>query len=167
MIDDFSEIRADFPILDQEVNGSPLVYLDNAATTQTPKPVYDVFHEYHKGYNSNVHRGIHELSHEASVAYEEAYERITQFVGASGGLSEIVFTKNATESVNIVAYGLGLNELCSDDNVVLTEMEHHAFLVTWQQIAKRTGAEVRYFALTKPGVSIWNTRLNSSTTIHR
>ncbi|MFC5277195.1 SufS family cysteine desulfurase [Halorubrum rubrum] len=148
---DPAHVRDDFPILDREVDGEPLVYLDNAATTQTPTQVYDVFREYYEEYNANVHRGIHGLSHEASIAYEEAHERIAEFVGASGGLEEIVFTKNATEAVNLVAYGFGMEEFEPGDNVVVTEMEHHASLVTWQQVARRTGAEIRYVRVDEEG----------------
>ncbi|MUV56600.1 SufS family cysteine desulfurase [Halogeometricum sp. CBA1124] len=144
-------IRDDFTVLSRSVGDEPLVYLDNAATTQTPKQVYDVFEEFYGTYNANVHRGIHTLSHEASVAYEEAHDRLAAFVGASGGREEMVFTKNTTEGINLVAYGVGLNELGPGDNVVTTEMEHHASLVTWQQVAKRTGAEIRYVRVDDDG----------------
>ncbi|QLC33358.1 cysteine desulfurase [Halarchaeum sp. CBA1220] len=149
---DVEALRADFPILEREVaEGTPLVYFDNAATTQTPKRVVDSITEYYYEYNSNVHRGIHQLSQEASIAYEEAHDRIAAFVGASGGREELVFTKNTTESFNLVAYAWGLNELGEGDTVVLTEMEHHASLVTWQQIAKKTGATVEYIPITEDG----------------
>jgi cysteine desulfurase/selenocysteine lyase len=143
MVSDVSAIRDDFPVLDRRVDGRRLTYLDNAATTQTPRPVYDVFEAFYEGYNANIHRGIHALSHEASVAYEEAHDRLAAFVGASGGREEMVFTKNTTESINLVAQGLR-DELGRGDEVVLTEMEHHASLVTWQQVAERAGADVRY-----------------------
>jgi len=144
------DLRDDFPILDRTVGDAPLVYLDNAATTQTPRQVYEVFEEFYRGYNANVHRGIHELSHEASMAYEEAHDRIAEFIGAESR-EEVVFTKNTTESINLVAHGVGLGELGPGDNVVLTEMEHHASLVTWQQVAKRTGAEVRFIRVAPDG----------------
>ena len=147
---DVSAIRADFPILDRRVGGEPLTYLDNAATTQTPRQVYEVFETFYEEYNANVHRGIHALSHEASVAYEEAHDRLAEFVGASGGREEMVFTKNTTEGINVVAYGLR-DELGAGDEVVLTEMEHHASLVTWQQVAERTGADVRYVRVDEDG----------------
>ncbi|MXR20404.1 cysteine desulfurase [Halobacterium bonnevillei] len=148
---DVESIRADFPILDREVgDGAPLVYLDNAATTQTPEQVIDVFSEYYRGYNANVHRGIHQLSQEASIAYEEAHDRLAEFIGADGR-EEVVFTKNTTESINLVAYAWGLNELGEGDAVVLSEMEHHSSFVTWQQIAERTGAEVRYIRVDDDG----------------
>ncbi|SFF77536.1 cysteine desulfurase / selenocysteine lyase [Halopelagius inordinatus] len=159
---DVASIREDFPILERNVGGDtttpgegpddtlPLVYLDNAATSQTPKQVVEAIVDYYYGYNSNVHRGIHHLSQEASVAYENAHDRVAEFIGASGR-EEIVFTKNTTEAMNLVAYAWGLNELGPGDSVVLTEMEHHASLVTWQQIAKKTGAEVRYIRVTDEG----------------
>ncbi|RDI71752.1 bifunctional cysteine desulfurase/selenocysteine lyase SufS [Halopelagius longus] len=160
---DVAAIREDFPILERKVGGDittpgespddslPLVYLDNAATSQTPKQVVEAIVDYYYGYNSNVHRGIHHLSQEASVAYENAHDRAAEFIGASGGREEIVFTKNTTEAMNLVAYAWGLQELGPGDSVVLTQMEHHASLVTWQQIAKKTGAEVRYIRITDEG----------------
>ncbi|MFD1685336.1 bifunctional cysteine desulfurase/selenocysteine lyase SufS [Halobellus litoreus] len=159
---DVEAIREDFPILDRQVGGDietpgegpddtrPLVYLDNAATSQTPKPVVESIVDYYYGYNSNVHRGIHHLSQEASVAYEAAHDRVAEFIGAEGR-EEIVFTKNTTESLNLVAYAWGLAELGPGDTVVLTEMEHHASLVTWQQIAKKTGASVEYIRVDDDG----------------
>ena len=147
---DVERIREDFPVLEREFDGTQLVYLDNAATTQTPEPVVETITDYYRNYNANVHRGIHQLSQEASIAYEEAHDRVAEFIGADGR-EEIVFTKNTTESMNLVAYAWGLNELGPDDEVVLTEMEHHASLVTWQQIAKRTGAECKYIPVTDEG----------------
>jgi len=148
---DVERLRRDFPILEREVaDGVPLVYLDNAATTQTPEPVVDAIVDYYHRYNANVHRGIHQLSQEASIAYEEAHDRLAEFVGADGR-EEMVFTKNTTESENLVAYAWGLNELGPNDAVVLTEMEHHSSFVTWQQIARRTGAEVRFVRVDEHG----------------
>jgi len=150
---DVEAIRADFPILERRVGAEDrqVVYLDNAATTQTPEAVIDAMDDYYRRYNANVHRGLHHLSQEASEAYEAAHDRLAEFVGASGGREEMVFTKNTTESLNLVAYAWGLNELGPGDEVVLTEMEHHASLVTWQQIAKKTGATVRYVPITDDG----------------
>jgi len=147
---DVDAIREEFPILEREFDGQQVVYLDNAATTQTPDPVVDAMSDYYREYNANVHRGIHHLSQEASIAYEEAHDRVAEFIGA-GGREEIVFTKNTTEAENLVAYSWGLNELGPGDEVVLTEMEHHASLVTWQQIGKRTGADVKYIQITEEG----------------
>ncbi|WP_255193167.1 aminotransferase class V-fold PLP-dependent enzyme [Natronobeatus ordinarius] len=148
---DVEAIRAEYPILEREFDGTPLVYLDNAATTHTPEPVVEAMSDYYRTSNSNVHRGIHQLSQEASIAYEDAHDRVADFIGASGEREEIVFTKNTTESENLLAYSWGLNELGPDDEVVLTEMEHHASLVTWQQIAKRTGASVKYIEVDETG----------------
>jgi len=148
---DVDRLRGDFPILDREFNGRRLVYLDNAATTQTPNQVIDSISEYYRTYNANVHRGIHQLSQEASIAYEEAHDRVAEFIGASGGREEVVFTKNTTEAENLVAYAWGLEELGPGDEIVLTEMEHHASLVTWQQIGNKTGADVKYIRITEEG----------------
>ncbi|MFB6297454.1 MAG: aminotransferase class V-fold PLP-dependent enzyme [Salinirussus sp.] len=147
---DVEAIREDFPILDREFDGRQLVYLDNAATSQTPEPVVETIADYYRETNANVHRGLHQLSQEASIAYEEAHDRVAEFIGADGR-EEIVFTKNTTESMNLVAYAWGLNELGPGDEVVLTEMEHHASLVTWQQIARRAGAEVKYIRVDEAG----------------
>ncbi|MES3160159.1 MAG: cysteine desulfurase [Halorubrum sp.] len=159
---DVEAIRDDFPILQRSVGGdpetpgdgpgddTPLVYLDNAATSHTPEPVVEAMSDYYRQYNSNVHRGIHQLSQEASVAYEEAHDTVAEFIGAAGR-EEVIFTKNTTEAMNLVAYAWGLQELGPGDNVVLTEMEHHASLVTWQQIGKRTGADVRFVEVTDGG----------------
>ncbi|SMO36224.1 aminotransferase class V-fold PLP-dependent enzyme [Halorubrum cibi] len=159
---DVAAVRDDFPILDRLVGGDPtspgqdeaddvdLVYLDNAATSHTPDPVVDAIADYYRSYNSNVHRGIHQLSQEASVAYEEAHDVVADFIGANGR-EEVIFTKNTTEAMNLVAYAWGLEELGPGDNVVLTQMEHHASLVTWQQIGKKTGAEVRFIEVTDEG----------------
>ncbi|MFT4947722.1 MAG: cysteine desulfurase/selenocysteine lyase [Natronomonas sp.] len=148
---DIEAIRADFPILERKFGDQQLVYLDNAATTQTPDQVIDTIANYYRETNANVHRGLHQLSQEASIAYEDAHDRVAEFIGASGGRKEVVFTKNTTESLNTVAYAWGLNELGPGDEVVLTEMEHHASLVTWQQIAKRTGAEIEYIRIDENG----------------
>ncbi|GAA0477158.1 cysteine desulfurase [Halococcus dombrowskii] len=149
---DIGRIRDEFPILERDVgDGQRVVYLDNAATSQTPDRVVDAMSDYYRGTNANVHRGIHHLSQEASLAYENAHDRLAEFVGASGGREEMVFTKNTTEGLNLVAYGWGLRELKPGDEVVLTEMEHHSSLVTWQQIAKRTGADVKFIEVDEAG----------------
>jgi cysteine desulfurase/selenocysteine lyase len=109
---DVARRRRDFPILGREIgDGKQVVYLDNAATSQTPERVIEVVNDYYRRYNANVHRGIHQLSQEASIAYEEAHDRLAEFIGASGGREEMIFTKNATESINLVAYAWGLREL--------------------------------------------------------
>ncbi len=151
MANRLADIRADFPILERSINGNPQVYLDNAATTHTPRQVYEVFEEFYTRYNANVHRGIHELSHEASTAYEEAHDRLASFIGASGGRRELIFTKNTTEGINLVAYSYGKNQLGPGDAIVTTEMEHHASLVTWQQVAAQTGADLRFIRVDAKG----------------
>ena len=148
---DVATIREDFPILEREFGGEQLVYLDNAATSQTPEPVVETIADYYRETNANIHRGLHQLSQEASVAYEQAHDRLAEFVGASGGRTELVFTRNTTEGENLVAYAWGLDELGPGDTVVTTEMEHHASLVTWQQIAKRTGADVEFIRVDETG----------------
>ncbi|WP_459191300.1 aminotransferase class V-fold PLP-dependent enzyme [Halosimplex sp. J119] len=147
---DVERIREDFPILEREFRGEQLVYLDNAATSQTPDQVVDAISHYYRHTNANVHRGLHQLSQEASIAYEEAHDRVAEFIGAEGR-EEVVFTKNATEAVNTVAYAWGLAELGPGDEVVLTEMDHHATLVTWQQLAKKTGADVKFIRVDEDG----------------
>ncbi len=148
---DVDRIRRDFPVLERRLGDDrPLVYLDNSATSLTPSPVVDAMATYYNEYNANVHRGLHQLSQEASIAYEDAHDAVAEFIGADGR-EEVIFTKNTTESLNLVAYSWGLEHLGPGDEVVITEMEHHAALVTWQQIARRTGATLRYIGLTDDG----------------
>ena len=148
---DVAAVRGDFPILSRMVDeDTPLVYLDNAATTQTPERVIEAMSQYYREYNANVHRGIHQLSMEASIEYEEAHDRLARFVGADGR-EEIVFTKNTTEAINLVASAWGLENLGPSDAVVLTEMEHHGSLLPFQRIAERTGASVRYIEIDDAG----------------
>jgi len=134
-------IREDFPILKIKINGNTLVYLDNAATSQKPRQVIETVREYYEQYNSNVHRGLHKLSERASDEYEKAHEKAERFVGADNG--EIVFTKNTTESLNLLAYSLG-EELKKGDEILLTEAEHHANLVPWQQLALQKKAKLKF-----------------------
>lgn len=138
-------IRADFPVLHQQVNGKPLVYLDNAATAQKPRSVIDALVRYYEGYNSNVHRGLHALSMRATDAYEGARTRVAKFINAADP-AEIIFTRGTTESINIVARSFG-GRLKPGDVILATEMEHHSNLVPWQQIAKATGASLRYLPI--------------------
>lgn len=148
---DVAAIRSAYPILDREVaDGVPLAYLDSAATSLTPEPVLDALTSYYREFNANVHRGIHQLSQEASIAYEDAHDRLASFVGGADR-SEMVFTANTTAGINLVARSWGLSELGPGDEIVMTEMEHHASLVTWQQIAERTGATVRYLSVGHDG----------------
>ena len=140
---DWKKIRGDFPALDQEVNGRPLVYLDNAATTQKPRAVLDVLARFYARDNANVHRGLHTLSMRATAAYEGARRRVAAFVGAAAP-EEIVFTRGTTESINLVAASWGGANLRAGDVILLTEMEHHSNLVPWQLVAQRTGATLRF-----------------------
>ncbi len=142
-------LRNDFPILSRKVNSTPLVYLDNAATTQKPRHVIAAIRDYYENYNANVHRGIHALSEEATEAYEAAHGKAAKLIGAD--FEEIVFTRNTTESINLLAYSLGL-QLKKSDEILLSEMEHHSNLVPWQQIAKKVGAKVKYARITSEGL---------------
>jgi cysteine desulfurase / selenocysteine lyase len=138
--------RADFPILEQSVNGFPLVYLDNAASTQHPTCVIDEICRYYREDHANVHRGIHELSSRATRLYEDARARVARFLGAKSSES-IVFTRGTTESINLVAAVWGTANLGPDDVILITEMEHHANLIPWQILAKRTGALLQYLPI--------------------
>ncbi len=142
------KVRADFPILHQEVNGKPLVYLDNAATSQKPRAVLESLRHYYEHDNSNVHRGAHTLSARATDAYEGARDKVANFVNAASR-QEIVFTRNASEAINLVAYSWGLNTLQPGDEIILSVMEHHSNIVPWQIIAKKTGAVIKYVGLTE------------------
>ena len=139
---DWSAIRAEFPILNQKVHGHPLVYLDNAATSQKPVAVLDALRRYYEHDNANVHRGIHELSNRATAAFEAARTRAAAFLNARSA-DEIIFTRGTTESINLVAAAWGAQNVRAGDTVLLTEMEHHSNIVPWQLLAKRTGAKLR------------------------
>lgn len=143
MTPDFSNLRLDFPVLDQHVGGHPLVYLDNAATTHKPRAVIDALARFYERDNSNVHRGLHALSMRATDGYEAARERTTKFINASES-AEVVFTSGTTASVNLVAQGWGRDTLKPGDVVVCTEMEHHSNMVPWQIVCQQTGATLRY-----------------------
>ncbi len=140
-------IRDDFPILRQEVNGRPLVYLDNAATTQKPRAVIDALSRFYERDNANVHRGLHTLSMRATAGYEGARARVAAFVNAAAP-EEIIFTRGTTEAINLVAASWGGASLKPGDVILLTEMEHHSNLVPWQLVAKRTGATLRFVPVT-------------------
>ena len=133
------QIRKDFPILHQQVNGYPLIYFDNAATTQKPKQVIDAISHYYESYNSNVHRGVHDLSAKATLAYEDAREKIAHLIGAKSS-HECIFVRGTTEAINLVANSYFLPMLQEGDEIVLTHMEHHANIVPWQLICEKTGA---------------------------
>ena len=139
---DVTAIRADFPALQQQVHGRPLVYLDNAATTQKPRPVIEAIRRYYEHDNANVHRGVHALSERATDAYEGARETVRGFINAAS-TREIVFTRNATESINLVARAWGDANIRRGDEIVITGMEHHSNIVPWQLLCERTGGKLR------------------------
>jgi cysteine desulfurase/selenocysteine lyase len=158
-------LRKDFPILDQQVHGHPLVYLDNAATSQKPRAVIEALSRFYENDNANVHRGIHELSRRATVAFEGARERAGRFINARQA-SEIIFTRGTTESINLLANTWGVKNLKSGDTILLTEMEHHSNIVPWQLLAARTGAQLAYLPVTGDDglldLSSLDSRLNDS-----
>ncbi|MBE9099407.1 SufS family cysteine desulfurase [Vacuolonema iberomarrocanum] len=141
-----SRLRADFPILAQDVHGKPLVYLDNAATSQKPKAVLEALQHYYECDNSNVHRGVHTLSARATDAYEGARDKVAAFINAQYR-EEIIYTRNASEAINLVAYAWGLNTLQPGDEIILTVMEHHSNLIPWQLVAQKTGAVLKFVEL--------------------
>src|SRR5512142_3113311 len=143
---DVQAIRRDFPILAREVNGKPLVYLDNAATSQKPRQVIQALVDYYERYNANIHRGIHALSEEATAAYEGVREKTARFIGAPSAEC-VVFTRNTTEGINLVARAWGGKHLRPGDEVVLTEAEHHSNLVPWQIIALEKRARLKFIPL--------------------
>lgn len=147
---DIQQIRSQFPILTREVNGKPLVYLDNGATSQKPKVVLDVLDEYYEMYNANVHRGIHTLSQEATDLMEESRRKIQKFIHAKYD-HEIIFTRGTTEGINLVSNSLR-NVLTADDEIIITEIEHHSNIVPWQLLCQRTGAKLKYIPLTAEGI---------------
>lgn len=147
---DVEKIRKDFPILKREVYGKPLVYFDNAATSQKPHQVIDVISDYYQNYNANVHRGVHKLSEEATEAYESARKKVANFVNA-GDSRQIVFVRNATEAINLVAYSWGRKNIKKGDEILLTEMEHHSNLVPWQILAKEIGAKLEFIPVDELG----------------
>lgn len=139
---DVDKIRADFPILEEKVYGKRLVYLDSGATTQRPRQVIDKMNEYYLRYNSNVHRGVHFLSNKCTDANEEAREIVREYIHAASG-KEIIFTRGTTESINLVAYSFGEAFVQEGDEIVVTEMEHHANIVPWQMLCERKGAVLK------------------------
>jgi cysteine desulfurase / selenocysteine lyase len=144
------EWRKLFPILDQEVNGKPLVYLDSAATSQKPIQVIETLDKYYKEYNSNVHRGVHTLGTRATDGYEGAREKVRRFIGAKS-TQEIIFTRGTTTAINTVARSYGMANLSEGDEIVITPMEHHSNIIPWQQVAKTTGATLKYIPLQPDG----------------
>ena len=147
---DPATIRREFPTLEQSVNGRPLVYLDNAATSQKPRVVLDALQAYYENDNANVHRGIHELSRRATVAYEESRAKVAGWVGAAEP-SEIVWTRGTTEAINLVSTAWGLDNVGEGDEILISVLEHHSNIIPWQLLARRTGAVIKYIELDEQG----------------
>ncbi len=147
---DVKRVREDFPILSRTINGKPLVYLDNAATSQKPRTVIAALVDYYERYNSNVHRGVHTLSQEATDAFEAVRERVARFIHAASE-EEIVFVRNTTEAINLVSYAWARRTLQPGDEIVVTELEHHSNLIPWQQTAQDTGAVLRLVPIRDDG----------------
>ena len=148
---DVHSIRKDFPLLQQTMRGKPLAYLDNAATSQKPLSVLRTLDEYYAGYNANVHRGIYEISEKATARYEEARDKVARFINAFDR-REVIFTRNATEALNLIAYAWGLSNLKAGDLVVLSEMEHHSNLVPWQLLSRRNGVRLEFIPVFANGM---------------
>jgi cysteine desulfurase/selenocysteine lyase len=148
---DVQKIRNDFPILKRKLNGGkPLIYLDNAATTQKPLAVINAIQDYYMNYNSNIHRAVHQLAEEATIAFEGTREKIAKFINARS-TEEIIFTRNATEAINLVAYSWGRANVNKDDRIVITEIEHHSNIVPWQILTSEKGAKLDYVGVDDNG----------------
>ncbi|MGN1401108.1 MAG: cysteine desulfurase [Bacillus sp. (in: firmicutes)] len=147
---DAKEIRKQFPILNQEVNGHPLVYLDSAATSQKPQAVIDAVDKYYREYNSNVHRGVHTLGTKATDGYESAREKVRKFINASS-VQEVIFTRGTTTSINMIASSYGRANVKEGDEIVISYMEHHSNIIPWQQLAIQKGATLKYIPLSEDG----------------
>ena len=161
---DVNKIRKDFPILNREVNGKPLVYLDNAATSQTPQQVIDVIVDYYQNYNANIHRGVHSLSQEATDKYEQARLKIQKHFNAAKA-HEIILTSGTTHSINIVANGFS-RLLEKGDEILVSAMEHHSNIVPWQMLCERTGAILKVIPMNEDGelkIDVYDTLLNEKT----
>ncbi len=162
---DVAKIRADFPILQRRVHDKPLVFLDSAASSQKPTCVIEAMNDYYRTTHANVHRGVHTLSEEATALYEGARKKIAKFINAKSS-REIIYTRNTTESINLVAFTWGRANLKAGDEILLTESEHHSNIVPWQMIAKETGAIVRYLPVDMQGyldTSVLDTMLTPKT----
>ena len=147
---DVEKVRKDFPILHQMINGKPLIYLDNAATSQKPKNVIDAIETYYREYNSNIHRGVHTLSENATETYESSRLKIKNFINANS-TKEIVFVRGATEAINLVAQSLGRDSLNENDEIIITELEHHSNIVPWQLLSQQTGAKLKFIPINNKG----------------
>lgn len=147
---DVTKLRQDFPILQTTVHGKPLIYLDNAATSQKPHTVIQTLVEYYQQYNANVHRGLHYLSEQATIAYEQVREKVMHFIHAADS-REIVFVRGTTEAINLVAHSFAKPRLQPGDEIVITEMEHHSNIVPWEMVCQQTGALLRRIPVTEAG----------------
>ena len=147
----FEDIRGDFPILSRQVHGKPLVYLDSTASSQKPTAVLDAMNFYYQNYNANVHRGVYEISEDATAAMEKARVKVARFLNARQS-KQIIFTRNTTESINLVAYSWGSANIHAGDLIILTEIEHHSNLVPWQLLAQRTGARLEFIPVSEDGL---------------
>src|SRR5918911_5327327 len=142
-----SKIRQDFPILKRKINGNrTLVYLDNAATTQKPICVINAISDYYMNYNSNIHRAVHQLAEEATLEYEKTREKVAKFINARS-TDEIIFTRNATEAINLVSYSWGRTNVEKDEKVVISEIEHHSNIVPWQILTQEKRAKLEYIGV--------------------
>jgi len=146
-----SKIRSDFPILKRKINNQPIVYLDNGATSQKPIQVINAMDNYYKNFNANINRGTYDLSMESTKIYEDAREKVAKFLNASSP-EEIIFTRNSTEAINLVAYTYGKANIHKDDEMAATEMEHHSNLVPWQILARESGATLKFIPFNKEGL---------------
>jgi len=149
MLDPY-KIRRDFPILNRKVNGHPLIYFDNAATSQKPKQVIEAVKDFYENHNANVHRAVHTLSQEASELYEKAHEEVAQFINAKG-MEETIFVRGTTEAINLVAYSWGFRNLGKQDEVIISLMEHHSNIVPWEIMSKIKGFKIRYAEVKEDG----------------
>jgi len=147
---DVNKVREDFPILKRKINGKPLIYFDNTATTQKPIQVIEAIKEFYEIYNANIHRGVHTLSQEASEAYELAHEKVAKFINASSW-REIVFVRNTTEAINLVAYSWAYNNLSKGDEIIVTIMEHHSNFVPWLVLSKKVGVKLKIIDILDDG----------------
>ncbi|MFL5802082.1 MAG: aminotransferase class V-fold PLP-dependent enzyme, partial [Roseiflexaceae bacterium] len=147
---DVLALRNEFPIMRRQINGRPLAFLDSAASSQKPRRVIDCLEDYYERYNANVHRGVYTLSEEATFAYERARGKVARFIGAAGP-REIVFTRNTTEAINLVARAWGDANVRAGDHILLSVMEHHSNLVPWQMLAQRTGAQLDFLRIDGEG----------------
>ena len=164
---DIEKIRKDFPILQQQVHGKPLVYLDNAATAQKPSTVIETLDQYYREYNSNIHRGVHILSEKATAAYEESREKVKKFINAHSN-KEIIFVRGATEGINLVAQSFGNHTITAGDEIIISEMEHHSNIVPWQLLCEQTGAKLKIIPINDAGELImeeYENLLNKKTRI--